>query len=230
MSRLDDYRDMVPKGTIDFLRCLAEQVKGRKILHINSTKLGGGVAEMLRSDVLLLQDIGIEAEWQIISGTEEFFNVTKSFHNALQGQDQRLSKQMLEAYLEVNRENAKRLSFDAHYVIVHDPQPAAFIENRPAQGKWVWRCHIDISRPQWKVWSFLKQFVVSYNAAVFSLPRFAQRLPIPQFLIFPSIDPLSDKNRELSQKEEDQILKRLNVPLDKPILLQVSRFYRLKAP
>lgn len=230
MSHLEDYREVVPKGTIDFLKRLAEQVKGRKILHINSTKLGGGVAEMLRSDVLLLQDIGIEAEWQIISGTEEFFNVTKSFHNALQGQDQHLSQQMLEAYLEVNRENARRLSFDAHYVVIHDPQPAALIESRLTQGKWVWRCHIDISRPQWKVWSFLKQFVVNYDATVFSLPRFAQRLPIPQFLIYPSIDPLSDKNRDLSTQEYAQILSRLNVPTDKPMLLQVSRFDRFKDP
>jgi len=230
MNHLEDYREVVPKGTIDFLKRLAEQVKGRKILHINSTKLGGGVAEMLRSDVLLLQDIGIEAEWQIISGTEEFFNVTKSFHNALQGQDQHLSQQMFEAYLEVNRENARRLSFDAHYVVIHDPQPAALIESRLTQGKWVWRCHIDISRPQWKVWSFLKQFVVNYDATVFSLPRFAQRLPIPQFLIYPSIDPLSDKNRDLSTQEYAQILSRLNVPTDKPMLLQVSRFDRFKDP
>jgi trehalose synthase len=230
MSHLEDYREVVPKGTIDFLKRLAEQVRGRKILHINSTKLGGGVAEMLRSDVLLMQDIGIEAEWQIISGTEEFFNVTKSFHNALQGQDQHFSQQMLRAYLEVNRENARRLSFDSHYVVIHDPQPAALIESRPAQGKWVWRCHIDISRPQWKVWIFLKQFVAKYDAAVFSLPRFAQRLPIPQFLIFPSIDPLSDKNRDLSPQEQAQILSRLNVPTDKPILLQVSRFDRFKDP
>jgi trehalose synthase len=230
MSHIDEYREVVPKGTVDFLKCLAEQVKGKKILHINSTKLGGGVAEMLRSDVLLLQDIGIEAEWQIISGTEEFFNVTKAFHNALQGQDQHLSQQMLDAYLEVNRENARRLSFDADYVVIHDPQPAALIKSRPTHGKWVWRCHIDISRPQWKVWSFLKQFVVNYHAAVFSLPRFAQRLPIPQFRIFPSIDPLSDKNRDLSAREQSQILSRLNVPTDRPILLQVSRFDRFKDP
>ena len=230
MSRLNDYREVVPKGTIDFLNRLAEQVKEKKILHINSTKLGGGVAEMLRSDIPLLEDIGIDAEWQTIVGTEDFFNVTKSFHNALQGQDQRLSQKLLEAYLEVNRENAKRLSFDAHYVVIHDPQPAALIESRPPQGKWIWRCHIDISRPQWKVWSFLKQFVQNYDAAVFSLPRFAQRLPISQFLIYPSIDPLSDKNRDLSMQEQANILSRLNIPTDKPILLQVSRFDRFKDP
>jgi trehalose synthase len=230
MSHIDDYREVVPKGTVDFLKRLAEQVKGRKILHINSTNLGGGVAEMLRSHIPLLQDVGIEAQWQTISGAEEFFNITKSFHNALQGQDQHLSQQMLQTYLEVNRENARRLSFDADYVVIHDPQPAALIESRLTKSKWVWRCHIDISRPQWKVWSFLKQFVANYDAAIFSLPRFAQRLPIPQFLIFPAIDPLSDKNRDLSPQEQAQILSRLNVPTDKPILLQVSRFDPFKDP
>jgi trehalose synthase len=142
----------------------------------------------------------------------------------------RSPSQMLQTFLEINRENAQRLSFDADYVVIHDPQPSALIKNRPAQGKWVWRCHIDISRPHWEIWSFLKQFVVNYDAAVFSLPRFAQRLPIPQFLIFPAIDPLSDKNRFLSPKEQFQILRRLNVPTDKPILLQVSRFDRFKDP
>ncbi len=230
MRRLNDYQELVPEGTIDFLNRLAEQVKGRKILHINSTKLGGGVAEMLRSDIPLLKDIGIDAEWQTISGTEDFFNVTKSFHNALQGQDQHFSQRMFDAYLEVNRENAKRLSLDADYVVIHDPQPAALIESRPAQGKWVWRCHIDVSRPQWKVWSFLKRFVVNYDAAIFSLPRFAQRLSTSQFLIYPSIDPLTDKNRDLSMEEQTKILSRLNVPTDKPVLLQVSRFDRFKDP
>jgi trehalose synthase len=230
MSRLNDYRKVVPKGTIDFIERLAEQVKGRRLLHINSTKLGGGVAEMLRSQLPLLKDLGVDAQWQTISGNETFFNVTKSFHNALQGQDQYLSQQMLHAYLETIRDNTQRLSFDAHYVVIHDPQPAALIESRSAQGKWAWRCHIDISRPQWKVWSFLKQFVVKYNAAIFSLPRFAKRLPIPQFLIFPSIDPLSDKNRDLSPQEQSQILSRLNITTDKPILLQVSRFDRFKDP
>jgi trehalose synthase len=230
MSLLDDYRDVVPKGTIDFLKCLAEQVKGKGVLHINSTRRGGGVAEILRSLLPLLQDIGMDARWEVISGTEEFFATTKAFHNALQGQEQNIPQRLLQDYIEVNRENAKRLSFDADYVIIHDPQPAAVIEKKSPQGKWIWRCHIDISRPQWRVWSFLRQFVVKYDAAIFSLPRFAQRLPIPQFLIYPSIDPLSDKNRELSDTEQAQILKRLNIPLDKPTLLQVSRYDRFKDP
>jgi trehalose synthase len=230
MSLLNDYRQVVPRGTIDLLKCLAEQVKGKRVLHVNSTKLGGGVAEILRSLMPLLQDVGLDARWEVISGTEEFFNTTKAFHNALQGQEQRLSQQMLQNYIEVNRENARRLSFDADYVVIHDPQPAALGDSRLSQGKWIWRCHIDISRPQWKVWSFLRQFVAKYDAAIFSLQRFAQRLPIPQYLIYPSIDPLSDKNRELSETERARILSRLNISTEKPILLQVSRFDRFKDP
>jgi len=230
MSLLDDYREVVPKGTIDLLKCLAEQVKGKRVLHVNSTKLGGGVAEILRSLMPLLQDVGLDARWEVISGNEEFFNTTKAFHNALQGQEQHLSQRMLQNYIEVNRENARRLSFDADYVVIHDPQPAALGESRLSKGKWIWRCHIDISRPQWKVWSFLRQFVAKYDAAIFSLPRFAQRLPIPQYLIYPSIDPLSDKNRELSEMEQARILSRLNISTEKPILLQVSRFDRFKDP
>ncbi len=230
MKRIEDYRGVTPKGTIEFLQGLARKAQGRKILHINSTKLGGGVAEILRGLVPLLQDVGIEARWEVISGNEEFFSTTKAFHNSLQGQEQHISRQMLQTYLEVNRANAGRLCFDADYVIVHDPQPAALIESRPSSGKWIWRCHIDISRPQWRVWSFLRQFVVKHDAAIFSLPRFAQRLPIPQYLIYPSIDPLSDKNRDLPGEEQSRILQRLNISLDKPILLQVSRFDRFKDP
>jgi len=230
MSLLDTYREVTPKGTIDFLRCLAEKVRGRKILHVNSTRVGGGVAEILRSLVPLLQDIGLEARWEVITGTEDYFTVTKSFHNALQGQEQDLSSALLQTYVEVNQKNARNLSLDGDYVIIHDPQPAALILHKPGGGKWIWRCHIDISHPQRKVWNFLRQYVVQYDGAIFSLPRFAQRLPIPQFLIFPSIDPLSDKNRELSTQEQEQILDRLNIPRDKPILLQVSRFDRFKDP
>jgi trehalose synthase len=230
MTALDLYRDVTPKGTIDFLRCLAEKVRGRKILHVNSTRVGGGVAEILRSLVPLLNDIGVEARWEVITGTEDFFAVTKAFHNALQGEEQDLSPEMLETYREINRKNAQGLSWNADYVIIHDPQPAALILQKPEGGRWIWRCHIDISHPQRKVWNFLRQYVVQYDGAIFSLPRFAQRLPIPQFLIYPSIDPLSDKNRDLSPLEQERILDRLRIPRDKPILLQVSRFDRFKDP
>ncbi len=231
MSRLEAYREIAPQGTVEFLLRMAEKIGKKKILHMNSTKLGGGVAEILRSLVPLLESVGLEAQWDVITGNEEFFSTTKAFHNALQGQEQRISREMLQNYLEINRENGKRLSLEADFVIIHDPQPAGLIESRGnRKGKWVWRCHIDVSQPQRRVWDFLRQFVVKFDAAIFSLPRFAQRLPIPQFLIYPSIDPLSDKNREISPQEHDQILRRLKISQDKPILLQVSRFDRFKDP
>jgi trehalose synthase len=231
MSRIEAYREIAPQGSVEFLLRMAERIGRKKILHMNSTKLGGGVAEILRSLVPLLESVGLDAQWDVITGNEEFFSTTKAFHNALQGQEQRISSEMLQNYLEINRENGKRLSLEADFVIIHDPQPAALIESRPdKRGKWVWRCHIDASQPQRKVWDFLRQFVVKYDGAIFSLPRFAQRLPIPQFLIYPSIDPLSDKNREISPQEQDRILKRLKISPDKPILLQVSRFDRFKDP
>lgn len=230
MSRLEAYREIAPQGSVEFLFRMAEKVQGKKIIHVNSTKLGGGVAEILRSLVPLLQSVGLDAQWEVITGNEEFFSTTKAFHNALQGQEQKIPPAMLQNYLEVNRENAKHLSLGADFVVIHDPQPAALIESRPPKGKWIWRCHIDVSQPQRKVWDFLRQFVVKYEATIFSLPRFAQRLPIPQFLIYPSIDPLSDKNRDLTPEEQQGILRRLKVSLDKPILLQVSRFDRFKDP
>jgi len=230
MSALDSYREVTPKGTIDFLRCLADKTRGKSILHVNSTRVGGGVAEILRSLVPLLADIGVEARWEVITGTEDFFAVTKAFHNALQGAEQDPSPAMLEIYREINRRNARQIPLEADYVVIHDPQPAALILHKPGAGRWIWRCHIDISHPQRKVWNFLRQFVVQYDGAIFSLPRFAQRLPIPQFLIYPSIDPLSEKNRDLSPKEQEQALDRLRIPRDKPILLQVSRFDRFKDP
>jgi trehalose synthase len=230
MSRLEAYREIAPQGTVEFLFRMAEKIRGKKIIHVNSTKLGGGVAEILGSLVLLLQGVGLDAQWEVITGNEEFFSTTKAFHNALQGLEQKVPPAMLQNYLEVNRENAKHLSLEADFVVIHDPQPAALIESRPGKGKWIWRCHIDVSQPQRKAWDFLRQFVVKYDAMIFSLPRFAQRLPIPQFLIYPSIDPLSDKNRELSPEEQQGILRRLKVPSDKLMLLQVSRFDRFKDP
>ncbi len=230
MSRLEDYREIAPQGSVEFLFRMAERIQGKKIIHVNSTKLGGGVAEILRSLVPLQQSVGLDARWEVITGNEEFFATTKAFHNALQGQEQKIPPAMLQNYLEVNRENAKHLSLEADFVVIHDPQPAALIESRPKKGKWIWRCHIDVSQPQRKVWDFLRQFVVNYDATIFSLPRFAQRLPIPQFLIYPSIDPLSDKNRDLTPEEQQRILRRLKVSPDKPMLLQVSRFDRFKDP
>lgn len=227
---LDDYRRVTPKGTVPFLRCLAERVRGRRFLHVNSTRYGGGVAEILNRLVPIMTDLGVDAHWEVIEGDPAFFSVTKAFHNALQGREELITKEMLNHYLDTNRENARNLSLEGDVVLIHDPQPAPLINYRPAEGKWIWRCHIDLSHPQRQAWRHLRKYVAQYDGAVFSLPKFSQQIPIPQFLVYPSIDPLSDKNRELSTEEIDGILMRLDIPRDKPILLQVSRFDRFKDP
>ncbi len=226
---LDPYRAVAPPGAVDMLYRASERVRGRHFTHVNSTRSGGGVAELLQRVLPLLTDLGIVTRWEVLQGDEEFFRVTKSFHNALQGQDQMITPERLELYLETNRRNAARLDLGGDLVFIHDPQPAALIAQRNS-GVWFWRCHIDVSHPQRRVWAFLRPLISRYDGAVFSLPRFAQRLDIPQYLIYPSIDPLSDKNRDLSPEEVDAVLVRLNVPRDKPILLQVSRFDRFKDP
>jgi trehalose synthase len=229
-TSLEAYRKVAPPGTVEFLYRLSEKVQGRSFLNVNSTREGGGVAEILMRLVPLMSDLGIKATWEVLEGNAEFFRVTKAFHNALQGEEQVITEEMYEAFLESNRRNSLRLPLEADLVMIHDPQPAALVLRRGASGKWIWRCHIDASRPQRRVWSFLRRYVERYDAAVFSLPKFAQRLAIPQYLVYPSIDPLSDKNRELSDHEVAGILSRLGVPQDKPMLLQVSRFDRFKDP
>jgi trehalose synthase len=224
------YREVAAPGVVDFLYRLSERVQDRSFLHVNSTRFGGGVAEILSRLIPMLGELGLQPRWEVVTGEQEFFRATKAFHNALQGEEQVITDAMVEAYLETNRENAKRLDLEADLVMIHDPQPAALIHHRGGTGRWVWRCHIDVSRPQRRVWHFLRRCVERYDAAVFSLPKFAQRLPMPQYLIFPSIDPHSDKNRELDEGEVVRILDRLAIPRDKPILLQVSRFDRFKDP
>ncbi|HEY6973678.1 MAG TPA: glycosyltransferase [Nitrospiraceae bacterium] len=227
---LAEYTDVAPTGTVEFLRRLGEMAEGRTMLHVNSTRYGGGVAEILHRLLPLMDELGVKTRWEVLTGTDLFYRTTKSFHNALQGTKQRLTKEMFDAYIECNRENAKRLNLDADVALIHDPQPAPLIDSRPSGAKWMWRCHIDLSTPQRSVWQFLRPYIIRYDAAVFSLPKFTQRLPIPQFLVYPSIDPFSDKNRELPDEQVGAVLDRLEIPRDKPILLQVSRFDRFKDP
>jgi trehalose synthase len=226
---LEEYRDIAPKGTVDFLKRLSDLVKGRSFLHINAVRYGGGMAEILRRLVPMLKSLGIDARWEVLTGDQEFFEVTKRLVNSLHGLDESLTEQMQQVYLKINQRNAKALNLDADLVMVHDPHPAALIEHR-TEGKWIWRCHLDLAQPQRQSWSFLRRFVLRYDAAIFSLPGFAQRLPIPQFLIHPSIDPLSAKNRELSRTEVNTVLDRLMIPRDKPLLVHLAKFERFKDP
>src|SRR5210317_1203010 len=227
---LESYREVTPKGTVDLLYKLAKRLEGRSILHINSTRVGGGVAEILHRLIPLLNELGIKADWDVISGSPLFYKTTKSFHNGLQGQRVSISPEMYNEFTKTNRDNAKGISFDYDVVVIHDPKPAGFIRRKQKGSKWLWRCHIDISRPDRKVWYFLKDYVARYDGAIFSLPSFAQKLSIPQYLVYPSIDPLSDKNKDLTEEEIAAVLEKYAIPVDMPFILQVSRFDRFKDP
>ncbi|HUI26150.1 MAG TPA: glycosyltransferase [Candidatus Kryptonia bacterium] len=231
MSTLDLFEPFVARGTIDELRLLGRQLQGQRIVTVNSTAVGGGVAEILNQLVPLARELGVTVRWDVIKGGEDFFAVTKRIHNALHGRPETLSAHDQQVYRDTTARNLAEMDLDADIVFVHDPQPAGLIEAREStRGRWVWRCHIDVSVPQPEVWQFLAGYVSRYDALVVSAPRFACNLELPQVMIAPSIDPLSDKNRELNEAEVDQALERLRVPRDKPIVLQVSRFDRLKDP
>jgi trehalose synthase len=230
LAKLSDYVPIVGQENIDQLFRLAKRLRGKSIVHVNSTQTGGGVAEILKSLVPLMNELGIDTRWVVINGNGKFFEVTKAFHNALQGNKVNLSEEMFKSYLETNENNARDLDLEGDVVIIHDPQPVSLIEHRKKQGKWVWRCHIDVSRPERKVWRFLREYIVKYDASIFSVSKFAHNLPHPQYLILPSIDPLSEKNMPLSQFEVRDILKNHDIKKDKPTLVQISRFDRFKDP
>lgn len=229
MAKIEEYIPIVGKPVIDDLRLLSEKLQGKAIQHINSTAVGGGVAEILNRMVPLLKELGVNARWDVIKGGEQFFEVTKKFHNALHGKQEDIGRRDYDVFLETNQRNADDLRLDADIVFVHDPQPIALIGNKRG-NKWIWRCHIDVSNPDHKVWKFIREYVMRYDATVFSSPSFTSKLPIRQFLIPPSIDPLSDKNRELPQDVIDAVLEKYSIPRDKPIITQISRFDRLKDP
>ena len=247
-----DYEDIVGRCLLEDLESLGEKIPGT-VQHVNATYTGGGVAEILNSLVPLFKGIGVETEWKVIRGDDEFFSITKSFHNAIHGraedaiavlvdhesvnvvdgielqiEELKRRKSMFETYLRWNKINSEEVTLDGDFVIMHDPQPAAMIDMK-RRGKWVWRCHIDVSNPDPLLWSFLKESISKYDASIFSTPMFSRpELNIRQFLIPPSIDPLSDKNIELSQGQIDTVLDKYEIVRDKPIITQISRFDRLK--
>jgi trehalose synthase len=221
----------VGKSALEELQLLAANLKGKVIQNINSTFNGGGVAEILNRMVPLLQQLGVDARWNIIQGNDPFFQVTKKFHNALHGRKQEFSQADFDLFNEVTRKNLESIDLCGDILFIHDPQPAGLIQKKPEIGrKWIWRCHIDISQPDLEVWNFLQPFVNQYDAAVFSAPAFSRELPIRQFLISPSIDPLSNKNKDLSKETIDAVFEKYGIPRDKPIITQVSRFDYLKDP
>ncbi|HEX9137307.1 MAG TPA: glycosyl transferase family 1, partial [Nitrospirota bacterium] len=222
---INAYKGIAPKGDLVLLRKLGKVFGNRVFLHVNSTREGGGVAEILQRMIPILKGLGIDARWEVIKGDVEFFSITKKIHNALQGNEEHFTKQMWTHHFEVNRTNADKLDLEADSVLIHDPQPAPLINFRK-KGTWIWRCHIDVSNPRLDAWNSLKEYCSRYDAAVFSVARFARSMRVDEFIIPPSIDPVSEKNRELSTEEISATAKKFSIHLDRPILLQVSRFDR----
>ena len=229
--RLADYEEIVGREVIQEMYVLAERVKNRRMQNINSTPVGGGVAEILTRMIPLLRELGIDATWDVIKGDQAFFSVTKAFHNALHGKKEEITDEMFEVFRATTEANLEDMNFSEDLVVVHDPQPAGLIDRKREMGRhWMWRCHIDVSAPDARVWDFLRPYVEQYDAAIFSMPDFAQRLPIPQYMVAPSIDPLADKNKELSAAYVAGILEKYGLDPERPIVTQISRFDRLKDP
>lgn len=228
---LDDYKNIVGQAEIDELRFLAEGLKGKSLKMVNSTAVGGGVAEMLNQMVPLLNEVQLQTHWDVITGGNDFFEVTKAFHNALQGSDYKLTQQARDIFLMHNEQNLKRMQFTEDLIVIHDPQPAALIRARQdASRRWIWRCHIDLSNPNPDVWGFLRPFIEQYDAAIFSSQSFSRQLSIPQYLFYPCIDPLSEKNKDLDDNFVQQVCDEFGVDRSRPIVTQVSRFDRAKDP
>ncbi|MDV3239194.1 MAG: glycosyltransferase [Gammaproteobacteria bacterium] len=234
MTLLDAYAEHTGADVIGHLRQLAEPLRGCKVVHVNSTRVGGGVAEILEKLVPLTRELDVDASWEVITGSEEFFVCTKQMHNALQGNRVDIAPALLQAYEDTSVRNLDQLRpalEAADFVFIHDPQPAPLLALCPnRRGKWIWRCHIDVSHPYRPVWKYLRRHLTGYDASIFSLPDFAQRLPHPTYIIPPSIDPLSEKNIALEQTEVDAVRERFGLDPQHPLVLQVSRFDRFKDP
>jgi trehalose synthase len=231
MLRLEDFRHIVPDETLAEIYAKARRLYGKHIVHLNATYQGGGVAEILYSLVLLMNDAGIDAGWRILHGSQEFFEVTKSFHNALQGAKLNLSQRKKRIYLQVNENFSKFSHLDHDCIIIHDPQPLSIIQSYRKSQPWIWRCHIDLTNPHKELWDFLKGFLLKYDQIVVSSEKyFKDDLPVDQRLMLPAINPLSQKNKDISEKTIIEHITKAGIPTDKPIITQVSRLDPWKDP
>lgn len=229
-TRLEEYEKFIGAKAVERIKEKAKPLKDRHVVFINSTFYGGGVAQLLSSLVLLFNNVGIRTGWRIIQGSPDFFSITKKMHNALQGADINLSKTKKDIYEQVIAENAMRNHLKHDVVIIHDPQPLPMIEHYYKRGPWIWRCHIDLTRPNRELWNYLKQFIEKYDAVIFTLEDYKQKLKTPQVFFRPAINPFSLTNKEMSEDEIDERLSHYNIPTDLPIVAQISRFDKWKDP
>src|SRR5438094_630514 len=228
-----DYGTIATRGLMEEIRRLAAQVEGKRVAHLSATAFGGGVAEILYALVPLMRDAGLDAEWRIIQGADEFFGATKTIHNALQGSPQGLTPEQEEVYRQYNATNAEQLEDEYDFVIVHDPQPAFMIEHFPSsQARWIWRCHIDLSTPNQSVLNFLLPALGRYDAAIFHMNEYVPSTPglPPAYIWPPAIDPLTPKNMALSTEDAAYIVDQFGIDVERPLLTQVSRFDPWKDP
>jgi trehalose synthase len=230
---LADYATIATRGLMEEIRRLAEPLRGKRLVHLSATAFGGGVAEINYALVPLMRDAGLEAEWRIIAGAEEFFAVTKTIHNALQGDPLGLTQTQQEVYRRFQELNAEQFADDYDYVLVHDPQPAGMIEHFPeSTARWIWRCHIDLSQPNREVLEFLLPWLARYDAAIFHMQEYVPRGAqiAPAFIWPPAIDPLTPKNMALSAEDAAYIVDQFGIDVERPLLTQVSRFDPWKDP
>jgi trehalose synthase len=227
---IEEYEKYVGAETIDRIHRKARKFSDYHIAHINSTYYGGGVAEMLSSLTLLFNSLGIKTGWRVIQGSPDFFSITKKMHNALQGGKVNLTKRKMQIYEDVIFENAMRNHLRHDIVVINDPQPLPMISHYRKRGPWIWRCHVDLTAPNKRLWSYLSHFIEKYDAAVLTLKEYKQEMSTPQLFFLPAINPFSIKNRKLTKKESDERLKHYKIPNDLPLIVQVSRFDRWKDP
>jgi trehalose synthase len=228
--RLEEYREVAPRGAIDLLLKLAERLQGRRFVHVNASRYGSGSSEMLTRLVPLFQDLGVDTAWEVIVGDPVFYDATRSLETALEGQRVTITETMLASYEEAAVTNAAALRLDADLVMVHDLPALSLIRHRPERGRWVWRCHTDLSRAWRRAWHLARRDLERYDGVVYSMPKFAQRVRVPMLVVHPSIDPLGEKNRELGRSEVREVLARLGIGRDKPLLLQVAPYSRAMDP
>lgn len=230
ISTVEDYEPFIGRAAVERIVAKGRRLAGRSVAHINSTYFGGGVAEILSSLTLLMRGLGLDAEWRAIQGPPDFFGITKKMHNALQGSPIRLTDIKKEIYEEVALQNAIRNRFDHDYVVVHDPQPLPLVVHSRKRGPWIWRCHVDLGQPSPEIVEYLTGYIEQYDAVIESAAEYRQPWRVPQLVFQPAIDPFSITNRELPEGEVERRLRHYGIPLDRPLVVQVSRFDRWKDP